>query len=162
MLRTERTYLRNLCCGDVDTLFAYRNDLRCSRYQRYENTGRAYLQGFVRDYCRCVFPSLEEEQHYAIAAGDGGMIGDLSIFYSGKDNCFTLGITIAPQYQRQGYAFEVLGQVVSRLRQTYAGVELVALIDKDNKASLGLFEKLGFVRECYAESIESFVFTLEG
>ena len=31
-----------------------------------------------------------------------------------------------------------------------------------NEASLGLFEKLGFVRECYAESIESFVFTLEG
>lgn len=160
MLRTERTYLRNLCCGDVDALFAYRIDPRCSRYQRYESTDRAYLQGFVRDYCHCVFPSLEE-QHFAIDA-NGGMIGDLSIFYSGKDNCFTLGITIAPQYQRQGYAFEVLDHVVSRLRQTYAGVDIVALIEKDNGASLGLFEKLGFVRECYAESIESFVFTLKG
>lgn len=50
MLRTERTYLRNLCLDDVSTLFDYRNDARCNQYQRYDDTSKLYLQNFVNTY----------------------------------------------------------------------------------------------------------------
>lgn len=36
-------------------------------------------------------------------------------------------------------------------------MDIVALIDRENEPSLSLFEKLGFFRECYAESISSYV-----
>ena len=118
MLRTTRLYLRNLCHADVGTLFDYRNDSRCNLHQRYEDTTMAYLQTFVQDYSHSTFLSTEEEQHYAIARKeDGVMVGDASVFFTEKDNCFTLGITIAPIFWRQGYAFELLRALVEQLQK---------------------------------------------
>ena len=163
MLQTPRLYLRNFCPADAETLFDYRNDPRCNLYQRYDDTGKAYLQQFVRDYSGSAFLSAEEEQHYAIVCRQTGeMAGDLSIFFSTADHCFTLGITIAPLFQRQGYAYELLTEVVARLQSRYPAADIVALIEKENKASLSLFEKLNFNKECYADSIESYVYTIYG
>ena len=163
MLRTTRLYLRNLCHADVGTLFDYRNDSRCNLYQRYEDTSMAYLQKFVQDYSDSTFLSKEEEQHYAIGCdATGEMIGDLSIFFTEADRCFTLGITIAPTYQRQGYAYELLTEVIARLQQYEPSADIVALIEKDNAPSICLFQKLHFSLECYADSIQSYVFVIYG
>lgn len=163
MLRTTRLYLRNLCPADVDILFDYRNDSRCNLYQRYEDTGKAYLEKFVRDYSNSSFLSKEEEQHYAIVCNaDCKMVGDLSVFFSEEDNCFTMGITVAPLFQRQGYAYELLREVIAQMQNQYPSVDIVALIEKDNTKSISLFKKLAFVEECYAESIQSYVFVIYG
>ena len=140
-------------------LFAYRNDERCSRYQRYEDTSLAYLKEYVQRYACCQFLSKEEEQHYAICSRDGEyLIGDLSVFYSCKDNCFTLGLTVSPDFQGMGYGYELLREVVRQLRIHHSDADLVALIEKGNGPSLSLFRKLNFVEECYADSIESYVY----
>lgn len=163
MLKTKRLYLRNLLQTDEDTLFDYRNDIRCNLYQRYEDTSRKYLQKFIRDYADSTFLSKEEEQHYAIIRHKNGeMIGDISVFFSERDSCFTLGITIAPLFQRQGYAYEILNEVIRQLQDKYPSVDIVALIDKDNLNSISLFKKLNFIEECYAESIQSYVFIIYG
>lgn len=163
MLHTRRLYLRNLCPADAEVLHQYRSDPRCSRFQRYEDTGLSYLEDFVQRYARCAFPSRQEEQHYAfVRQEDGAMIGDLSVFYSEADRCYTLGITVAPGCHRQGYAGELLREVIARLRAADPGAELVALIERENTPSLALFRKLGFREECWAESIQSYVYTLPG
>lgn len=163
MLRTTRLHLRNLCPADVDTLFLYRNDSGCSLYQRYGDTSKTYLEKFVRDYSDSTFLSQEAEQHYAIAQNESGeMAGDLSVFFSEKDKCFTLGITVAPLFQKQGYAYELLKEVVSRLQRHYPATDIVALIEKGNENSIALFRKLNFIEECYAESIQSYVFVIYG
>lgn len=163
MLQTDRLHLRNLRPGDVDTLYAYRNDSRCSRYQRYEDTSMDYLESFVARYAGSRFPSREDEQHYALCLGeDGTMIGDLSVFFTEKDNCFTLGITIAPAFQSQGDGYELLQAVIAKLRQHLPAVDIVALIEKENARSIALFQKLGFVEECYAESAGSYVYGIYG
>lgn len=163
MLETRRLCLRNLCPEDDDTLYAYRNDELCSRYQRYENTSRAFLRSFVQRYAASRFLSREQEQHYAIVLKENGsMIGDLTVFFTEKDSCFTVGITIAPEYQKQGYAFELLKAATAALRKREPAMDIVALIDKENKGSIALFRKLQFVEECYAESIHSYVYVLYG
>lgn len=163
MLHTTRLSLRNFCPADGQTLCTYRNDPRCSRYQRYGATEPEALEAFVRDYAHSLFPSREEEQHYAVVRTDSGeMIGDLSVFYTPADRCFTLGITIAPHCHRQGFAFELLGEVTARLRAFDPAAEIVALIERDNAPSIALFRKLGFMEECWAESIQSYVYTLGG
>lgn len=163
MLHTTRLYLRNLCLDDVDILFGYRNDIRCNQYQRYEDTNKAYLQKFIHDYSNSSFLSQEEEQHYAIVCrADCTMVGDLSLFFSEDDNCFTIGITIAPPFQKQGYAYELLSEVIVQIQQRYPSVDIVALIEKENIQSISLFKKLGFIEECYADSIQSYVFTIFG
>lgn len=163
MLKTKRLYIRNLCYTDTDLLFNYRNDSRCNLYQRYEDTSKAYLQKFVHDYCHCAFLSKEEEQHYAIVCiASSEMIGDITVFFSENDNCFTIGITIAPQFQMQGYAYELLHEVIAQIQNQYPSVDIVALIEKENTKSINLFKKLGFIEECYADSIQSYVFTIYG
>ncbi len=163
MLRTERLYLRNFCTGDAAVLFDYRNDARCSRYQRYDDTSKEFLQKFVSDFACSQFLSMEQEQHYAVARSEDGVtVGDLSVFYTEKDNCFTIGITVAPQFQRQGYAYELLREVIAGLQNRYPAVDIVALVEKENTPSLALFKKLGFAEECYAESIASYVLVIYG
>ena len=161
LLQTSRLYLRNFMYADAVTLFDYRNDSRCNRYQRYDDTSIAYLQKFVQDFSHCTFLSREEEQHYAVISNAScDMIGDISVFFSEADNCFTLGITIAPAFQKQGYAYEILKEVTEQLQTAYPSIDLVALIEKNNAASISLFKKLNFIEECYADSIQSYVFTL--
>lgn len=163
MLQTDRLHLRNLQPGDVQTLYAYRNDSRCSRYQRYEDTGTEALESFVARYASSRFPSREEEQHYALCLREeDNMIGDLSVFFTERDNCFTLGITIAPAFQGQGYGYALLRAVIAKLQQHFPAVDIVALIEKENVRSIALFRKLGFVEECYAESVGSYVYVIYG
>lgn len=163
MLRTKRLYLRNLRQTDLDTIFDYRNDSACNLYQRYDDTSKEYLRKFIQDYANSAFLSKEGEQHYAIVRRKNSeMIGDISVFFSENDNCFTLGITIAPLFQEQGYAYEILDELVKKIQNDYPSIDIVALIEKDNSKSISLFKKLNFVEECYAQSIQSYVFTIYG
>ena len=48
------------------------------------------------------------------------------------------------------------------MQDKYPSVDIVALIEKDNTASISLFKKLGFIEECFADSIQSYVFIING
>ena len=161
MLKTQRLRLENFRLEDVDAICAYRNDPDCAKYQRWEDVSETAVTAFVTRFGRCTWLSKEEEQHYAIRAGQC-QVGDLSYFYNEEDRCVTLGITIAPQHQRKGYARELLKTVVDKVRSAYPRLDIVALIDPENEASIALFEGLGFERECYAEKIASYVYVIYG
>ena len=162
ILETERLYLRSLCPEDAEILHDYRSDKRCYAYQRWEDTSLEWLRKFAADFRDDAFLSDKEEQHYAICTKEGALAGDLSYFYTPSDNCVTLGITISYAHHRRGYAFEMLQAVVAAVQTAHPGLDIVALIDKENAPSIALFEKLGFRRECYAESIGSFVYIIYG
>ena len=161
ILETDRLFLRNLLPEDGTTIHAYRNDHRCYIYQRWEDTSRESICRFIREFGCSRFLSEQEEQHYAISTRSGVLIGDLSYFYTQRDNCVTLGITIAPEHQRKGYGFELLRAVVEAVQVRHPKLDIVALIDKENVPSIALFEKLGFYRECYAKSIASYVYVID-
>lgn len=160
-LETERLWLRNLRQEDAGAVFAYRNDPECAKYQRWEDTSLAAVLGLIEGAKEDVFLSEKEEQHYAVCNHEG-LIGDLSYFYTEADACVTLGITISPEHQRRGYAFEILREVVRAVQKRHPKLDIVSLIDKENAPSVALFEKLGFYRECYAESIASYVYVIDG
>lgn len=162
LLHTKRLFLRNLQPKDIPVIHAYRNDPDCAKFQRWEDASLASVAQFVTNFGNCVFLSDEEEQHYAICLHDGTLAGDLSCFYTEKDHCITLGITVRPEYQRQGIAREILQAVITAVQLNHPEPDIVALIDPDNTASIRLFGKLGFYRECYAPSIHSFVYTIDG
>ncbi len=157
-LETDRLQLRNFVPGDLAVLFEYRNCEVCARYQRWDDTSMQSLDEFIKRVELDVFPSRKDEQHYAIGDHDDHLVGDLSVFFNEQDPCITLGITIDSRYQRCGYAREMLAAVIGCLEESYPGVELVALIDPENLASVGLFRSLGFIEECYAEKIHSLVY----
>ncbi len=160
-LRTERLYLRNLRPEDAAAISAYREDPACAKYQRWGDTSVLYLTEFARRYGNCVFLSNQAEQHYAVCLTSGELVGDVSYFYTESDHCVTLGITIAPKYQRQGIAREILSAVITAVQNRHPQLDIVALIDPENEGSIALFENLGFYRECYAQSIHSCVYVID-
>lgn len=161
MLKTPRLCLRNLQERDIPAIHAWRNDPQCFRYQRWEDTSPETVGDYVRSFANSKFLSMEEEQHYAVC-GEQGIVGDLSYFYTKEDNCVTLGITIAPAWQRRGYALEILAAVIAAVQERDSKLDIVALIDRDNAPSIALFESLGFAQECYAEKIASYVYVIYG
>lgn len=161
-LKTSRLFLRNLRPEDAPIIHDYRNDPDCAKYQRWEDISASSVMAFVENYADCDFLSKQEEQHYAISLNSGAFVGDLSYFYTEADRCITLGITIAPEYQHQGIAREILEAVIKAAQQKHPMLDLVALVDPENDASIRLFEYLGFYRECYAESIRSYVYVIDG
>ena len=161
MIKTKRLFLRNLRREDIPALWAYRNAPDCARFQRWEDTSEEAVAAFVAEFEKSAFLSAEAEQHYAVCYGDA-LVGDLSYFYTEEDRCVTLGITVAPEHQRKGYAREILMAVIDAVREQYPELDIVALIDKENARSIALFEGLGFERECWAEKIQSWVYVIYG
>lgn len=71
-----------------------------------------------------------------ILKSNGMLIGDISLFYE-KDKLF-VGYVLHPDYHRQGYMYEALGEVLKPYREIYAKVY------NDNYPSIALLKKLGF------------------
>lgn len=161
-LQTQRLYLRNLHPGDLDGVYAWRNDPSCAKFQRWEDTSREAITHYIGRFRSCRFLTEAEEQHYAVCLQDGTLTGELSCFYTESDRCITLGITVAPAYQRTGIAREILRAVIAAIQKKHPHLDIAALIDPENERSIRLFEALGFYRECYAESIRSCVYVIDG
>ena len=79
-LQTDRLILRNLSPDDLDTLYLYRNNADCARYQHWENTSKEYLKDFIQKFHQSVFLSKEPEQHYAICLTDNSSSGIFPVF----------------------------------------------------------------------------------
>ena len=159
-LKTQRLCLRGFLPEDLDAVYTRRNDAPCAKFQRWTDTTQESIRAYLARHREDVFLSEKDEQHYAIADASGETVGELAFFYNPEDRCVTLGITIAPKHQGQGLATEMLSAVIGHTREAYPAMDIVALIHPDNRASIRLFEKLGFQLECYAESIESCVYTI--
>ena len=162
ILETDRLVLRNLEPSDVDSIHDYRNNPECRKYQRWDVFTKEELRQWIPQFRDDVFLSTKEEQHYAVCDKQtGALVGELAYFYREND-CITLGISISYWQQKQGFAFEILTEVIRQIRARYPALDIVALIEQENVKSIRLFEKLGFVQECYAESIASCVYVLYG
>ena len=74
------------------------------------------------------------------------LAGDVAVHLSAEGRDAEVGCTLAPDHQGHGYAREAVGAVVELLREV--GVERVeAEIDPRNRASIALFEAVGFVHQ---------------
>lgn len=159
-LETDRLVLRNLELSHQDCIYDYRNNKICNQYQRWDDYTKMDIESFIKKFKHDVFLSTKEEQHFAICEKSlSELVGELAYFYTPND-CITLGISISYHYHNNGFAYEMLKEVIRLIREKYQTMDIVGLIEKDNIKSIGLFEKLGFQQECYAESISSYVYVI--
>lgn len=155
MLITDRLAIRNLNNDDLDILYEYRNDKECSKYQRWEDTSKHYIEYLIDKEKFKVFGV--DTGNFAIVNKTSNMIvGD--IFFIIKNKTITLGYTISPRYQRKGYAFEILSEILLYINKNFEGYETVALVDPLNEPSIKLLEKLEFVSEGYVEQLKSIIY----
>ena len=134
---TERCRIRPFEESDLEAFMSYRNNLDWMQFQGFK--GKKYLE-----YKAALLkkPSFREGVQLAVVSGQTGeLLGDLYLKLE-KDIAW-IGYTIAPQFARQGYAFEVVTQLLLQLKQ--AGLALVkAGVEAQNLASIQLLKKLDF------------------
>jgi len=160
LMETERLLLRNLELSDINEIYDYRNNEVCNQYQRWDDFTKEDILSFITNFKEDVFLSVKDEQHFAICEKQSlELVGELAYFYV-PDDCITLVISISYKYHKNGFAYEMLKEVVRLIRIQHPTMDIVGLIEKDNIKSIGLFEKLGFQQECYAESIASYVYVM--
>lgn len=157
-IRTQRLFLRNLKSKDLYALFNYRNDLRCSKYQRWEDTSIDFLESLIKNNENSKISNKQTLQLAISLNGTDEIIGDLFIAF--KDTVITLGYTIDFKFQRNGYAYEILSNLIAYLLDIFSNYEIVCLVHPENKSSIKLLNKLNFKNEGYEKSINSIIYSL--
>ena len=134
---TERCLIRPFEEKDIEAFMSYRNNMDWVQFQGFK--GKKYLE-----YKAALLQKSKFKEGVQLAVVDkqtGELIGDL--YLKLERNTGWIGYTIAPQFARQGFAFEVVTQLLLELRQ--AGLTQVkAGVEEQNIASIQLLQKLGF------------------
>ena len=136
---TERCRIRPFEESDIPAFMLYRNNLDWMQFQGFK--GKSYLEYKAALLQR---PKFHEGVQLAVVNKQtGDLLGDLYLKLE-KNTCW-IGYTIAPQFARNGYAFEVVTQLLLELKQE--GLTLVkAGVEEQNLASIALLKKLGFIQ----------------
>ena len=136
---TERCRIRPFEESDIEAFMSYRNNLDWMQFQGFK--GKKYLEYKA---ALLMQPNFNNGVQLAVANRQTGeLLGDL--YLKLEKNTAWIGYTIAPQFARQGFAFEVVTQLLLQLQQ--AGLTLVkAGVEEQNLASIQLLRKLGFTQ----------------
>lgn len=158
IIETDRLILRNFKEKDINILHSYRNNISCSKYQRWEDSSKEYLIDFIE---KEKLKTLNNDSlQLAIAHKESDdLVGD--VFIAFKEKCITIGYTIDFKYHRKGYAYEIIKELINYLFNNFEDYEIVGLVHPDNKPSKNLLEKLSFECEGYVEKLDSLLYSLK-
>jgi RimJ/RimL family protein N-acetyltransferase len=148
LIATERLVLRRFRAADAETLAAYRSDPAVARYQ-------SWTAPVPIEEARAIVASLEKGDpglpgwfQYAIeCAADKAHIGDVGVDLDENRRQAEIGFTLAPAYQRRGFAGEAVRALLDHLFRVQGLHKVSAECDARNSASARLLERVGFTRE---------------
>ena len=141
---------------DVDTIFDYRNNEICSRYQKGQTKDCAEIAKMI-ERRRADVLSAEAPFMVAVALKETNeIIGEIVV--KPKDDTIELGYTFSYRYHRRGYAFEALTALIAQLHRMAPDRAFISFVEPQNIASMGLLRKLGYRDMGYVPEIESQMF----
>jgi RimJ/RimL family protein N-acetyltransferase len=148
LIATERLLLRRFRAADAPILAAYRSDPAVARYQSWD----APFPLLRAETAVANFTASDPDQagwfQYAIEhAAEKTLIGDVAVHLHDNLQQAEIGFTLAPAYQKQGYATEAVGAVLDRLFRVQGLHKVTGECDARNTPSAALMERLGFTRE---------------
>jgi RimJ/RimL family protein N-acetyltransferase len=144
-LVTDRLRLRRSLPEDAEEISTYRRDPDVQRFQGWDRTDAIAIREEIGRMLRrspgqpggWVQFSVEER-------GTGRLVGDVGLSPAdGEPGVIRVGYTIAPAFQRRGYATEAVRALVAYAFDTL-GADLVRMYaDADNIASIRVAQKVG-------------------
>ena len=145
LIRTHRLTLRQLQPGDAGPVFAYRSLPQVKRYQLWDPASEAEVGLFIERLLAVPFRAEDSWFQFAILLSSSDMlIGDCGIhFVAGRTGVVEIGITLAPDYQGQGYASETLQGLFQYLFDGLGIERVEGVADSQNTRSIRLMERVG-------------------
>ncbi len=145
---TERLILRDLRAGDAEFLVQYRAAPEVARYQSWQPESVAKLLVFFEELRGADPDAARGWYQIAIGLRPGGeLIGDCGIHTFEDRRLAEIGITVAPRFQRRGYASEALRALMGYLFGTLGKHRVSASVDPRNAESMRLMQRVGFRQE---------------
>lgn len=138
--------LRGLELSDLELLFELEND---TRYWKYASRSVPYTKTFLTEYILQSHFSIQEAQQLrmVVVNSDDQPIGLVDLFDADFHNRrAAVGIGIHPNYQGNGLGTIALQLVLAYCTEHLSFHQLYCDIDDNNKHSIQLFEKAGFVK----------------
>ncbi|MET3616382.1 RimJ/RimL family protein N-acetyltransferase [Peptoniphilus olsenii] len=155
-ITTENLIIRNVMIDDVSSIYKYRNNKICYRYQRGQAKSKKEITQLVLNNLDKNI-NLETNTLLAIAIKETNeIIGEILIMP--KDMTISLGYTISPEFQNKGYGFESVSKLIDILHSKFPKHEFICFCHPDNTFSIKLLEKLGFTNMGYYKVVESLMF----
>lgn len=146
ILETERCVVRELSLEDLDGLFELYADREMTRfteglypYEEEKEYQRAYIENMYRFFGYGMWLVFLKES--------GELIGRAGLEHReiGGETELELGYLIGKKYQGNGYALEVCHAIVEYAAANTDFPCINCIVQKDNKISVHIAEKLGFV-----------------
>jgi RimJ/RimL family protein N-acetyltransferase len=156
VIETERLTLRPFRAEDLVAFAAYRREPEVARYQSWDTTySKADAERFLAEQQGLVFGQPGEwVQLAAVERTTGVLVGDCAVrVLSDQAATAELGVTLAPEHQGRGLAYEALAAVIGRLFAEHGIHRIYAETDDRNAGVHRLLERLGF--RCEARLVEA-------
>jgi len=145
-LETERLLIRAINDIDVKSVYPIHNDQEVNRYLPYDtwhswdDAKHWYTKIIERRN------NQDAEQLVLIRKGDEQLIGTSIVFgYNEADRSCEFGYVLNRKFWRQGYMLEATKAILSALLSLREIDSVRAAVDGENRASLALLSKLGFI-----------------
>lgn len=149
IILTDRLLIRKLEIADNNDFFNYRSLPEIYKFQSFQPKDIKESESFF-----CGIPELPDIQNtwfqLAVCMKENNrLIGDIGIHFLEDDAQTEIGYTIAPDFQGQGYAAEVLNAVFGYLFNDLNKHRTIASVDPNNIKSVKLLIKLGMRKEAH-------------
>ncbi|HUQ04009.1 MAG TPA: GNAT family N-acetyltransferase [Kofleriaceae bacterium] len=151
----ERLMLRPLAVEEARIVVAYRRDPTVARFQGWGVVDPGEIERDlaamqVRTPCDIPGPWF---QLAVVERATGAIVGDLGVRVLGEaPDAAEIGYTIAPAYQRQGYATEAVCAMLEWLLGPRDLARVIAIVDGRNTPSIAVVENAGFHRVACLET----------
>jgi RimJ/RimL family protein N-acetyltransferase len=155
IFKSNRLYVRYFKVSDLETIYKYRNDIRCSKYQTWADTSLDELKAFIYEL-RNKKIGKEWIQLAIIRSEDDLHLGD--IYLNFDESSISIGYTIDADYHRQGYGYEILVELLKYLKANFKQKSILAKVFIPNIASINLLHKLKFKRVGTIKKDDTFIF----
>jgi diamine N-acetyltransferase len=144
-LNGKNLRLRAMEPTDIDVMYQWEND---PETWIYSNTTTPFSRFYLEQYIinsHCDIYS-EKQLRLMIETRKGITVGCIDMFdFDPKNRRAGIGILIAREFRQKGYASETLDIIINYGKNVLALHQLFCNIASDNKKSLELFKKKGFV-----------------
>jgi RimJ/RimL family protein N-acetyltransferase len=150
-LRTGRLILRTLEENDASRIFQYRSDPDVSRFQSWGTESIADIQSHIKELSTNPLGTPGFWHQLGISRlSTRELIGDCGfhVLQAEPRQC-EIGVTLDPEYQRQGYATEALRALLDYLVFTLGKHRVLASVDPRNIRSVNLMERVGLRKEAH-------------
>lgn len=145
-LESTRLILRTFEERDIQPFSAYRSDPEVARYQAWAAPfSQAQARQFVTEMRAKTPGQAGQWYQLALQLKEGGqMIGDCAFHLAEDGRQAEIGLTLARDYQGQGYAREAITCLLEYLFASLKVHRVFANVDPANVASMRVLSKLGF------------------